>query len=153
MDRFCNSLREQTISLYSLILEYQIRLARQFSHSGVFRGIRDLAIADDWPGMVKEIESIDNSIHTMLAEWSYKTIQHIDEAISSLDEKLDKSLASLKIDLKVRFPLVYLPFSTMVDIPPRRSTMKSGSRISNLYQMQPMDLMTKTKQPALRIRR
>ncbi|RAH51180.1 uncharacterized protein BO95DRAFT_378684 [Aspergillus brunneoviolaceus CBS 621.78] len=75
------------------VLEYQIRLARQFSRSGLFQGIRDLVTADDWLGMTTKIKQTDGSIHTMLAEWSQKTILHIDKTVSSLQEKMDESLS------------------------------------------------------------
>ncbi|PYI24418.1 hypothetical protein BO99DRAFT_321342 [Aspergillus violaceofuscus CBS 115571] len=99
VDRFCSSIREQTISLFKQVLEYQIRLARQFSRSGLFQGIRDMVTADDWLGMTTNVEQIDKSIHTMLAEWSQKTIQHIDATVASMQEKMDKSL-SLAIGIK-----------------------------------------------------
>lgn len=105
VDRFCSSIREQTISLYTQILEFQIRLARQFSHAGFFRGIRDLVTADDWSEMTNNIKQIDESIHTMLSEWSHKTIQHIDQTVSSIQENVDKSLAlvmDIKKDMNVR---------------------------------------------------
>ncbi|PYI36163.1 hypothetical protein BP00DRAFT_474846 [Aspergillus indologenus CBS 114.80] len=86
-------------SLFKQVLEYQIRLARQFSRAGLFQGIRDMVTADDWLGMTTNIEQIDKSIHTMLAEWSQKTIQHIDATVASMQEKMDKSL-SLAIGIK-----------------------------------------------------
>lgn len=105
-ERFCSSLREQTINLYSQVLEYQIRLARQFRHTALARGIRDIVTADNWLEMATKIRQTDESIHTMLTEWSHKTIQHIDEVVSSLEEKLEESLSSIKHDLNVRPPCV-----------------------------------------------
>lgn len=105
VDSFCSSIREQTIALYTQVLEYQIRLARQFSRSGLFQGIRDLVTADDWLGMTTKIKQTDGSIHTMLAEWSQKTILHIDKTVSSLQEKMDESLSlscGIKQDVNVR---------------------------------------------------
>ncbi|RAK81228.1 WD40 repeat-like protein [Aspergillus fijiensis CBS 313.89] len=104
VDSFCSSIREQTIALYTQVLEYQIRLARQFSRSGLFQGIRDLVTADDWLGMTTKIKQTDGSIHTMLAEWSQKTILHIDKTVSSLQEKMDESLSlscGIKQDMNI----------------------------------------------------
>ena len=49
----------KTVKLYTRILEYQIRLARQFTRHRFFRYMRNLAAVDGWPGKLEEIKTFE----------------------------------------------------------------------------------------------
>ncbi|KAE8376302.1 hypothetical protein BDV26DRAFT_294231 [Aspergillus bertholletiae] len=77
-------LRERTIALYSQVLEYQIRLAKQLSRSGLFQYMRDIATADNWKEMLTEIKHTDKVIEEILGDWSKKTVQEIHTELFSM---------------------------------------------------------------------
>jgi N-terminal domain of NWD NACHT-NTPase len=52
------SLAKRTISLYTDILEYQIRAALQYSRSTFLRGLRNEVALDRWKSKVKDIDTL-----------------------------------------------------------------------------------------------
>ncbi|GMF72733.1 unnamed protein product [Aspergillus oryzae] len=85
-------LRERTITLYSQVLEYQIRLTKQLSRSGLFQYMRDIATADDWKEMLTEIKCTDKSIEDILGDWSKKTVQEIHAELTSMKHEVERQL-------------------------------------------------------------
>lgn len=87
-DDFANlkrSVAEGTLQLYSLILEFQIRLAFQYSRPSLLRGLRNLVLADGWGDLRTQIDEL----HTT-----------IDEKIRSLNyEKISNDLSHQKVQL------------------------------------------------------
>ncbi|KAI9926518.1 hypothetical protein MW887_004286 [Aspergillus wentii] len=86
------SISEKTVSLYMHVLRYQMRLARQYSHSAVFRYIRNVGGIDDWKEMIATIRDIDSIIKDKLSAVSNDTVQDIKHAVSKLHEKMNSSL-------------------------------------------------------------
>ncbi|EIT74723.1 WD40 repeat protein [Aspergillus oryzae 3.042] len=92
ISKFGLRLRERTINLYSQVLEYQIRLTKQLSRSGLFQYMRDIATADDWKEMLTEIKRTDKSIEDILGDWSKKTVQEIHAEITSMKREVERQL-------------------------------------------------------------
>ncbi|OJJ31438.1 hypothetical protein ASPWEDRAFT_119580 [Aspergillus wentii DTO 134E9] len=69
-----------------------MRLARQYSHSAVFRYIRNVGGIDDWKEMIATIRDIDSIIKDKLSAVSNDTVQDIKHAVSKLHEKMNSSL-------------------------------------------------------------
>ncbi|KAK6815870.1 hypothetical protein RU639_009205 [Aspergillus parasiticus] len=90
--KFGLRLRERTITLYSQVLEYQIRLTKQLSRSGLFQYMRDIATADDWKEMLTEIKRTDKSIEDILGDWSKKTVQEIHAELASMKREVEMQL-------------------------------------------------------------
>ncbi|GAB1205469.1 hypothetical protein APSETT445_004145 [Aspergillus pseudonomiae] len=85
-------LRERTITLYSQVLEYQIRLTKQLSRYGLIQYMRDIATADDWKEMLTEIKHTDKSIEELLGDWSKKTVQEIHAELFSMKREVEGRL-------------------------------------------------------------
>lgn len=96
-------LRERTITLYSQVLEYQIRLTKQLSRSGLFQYMRDIATADDWKEMLTEIKCTDKSIEDILGDWSKKTVQEIHAELTSMKHEVERQLNIVLDTINVRY--------------------------------------------------
>ncbi|KAJ5364524.1 uncharacterized protein N7496_010237 [Penicillium cataractarum] len=81
----------QMIKLYAQILKYQIHLAKHFIKSGFFRFVEDLAVTDDWNGMYRAINDVDESICQSLNTLNMHTMTRIECDLGSLHGKIDAS--------------------------------------------------------------
>jgi len=81
------SFEKKTIQLYSQILEYQIRLARQCSRSSAVRILRDLAIVDDWQvllaGVKKTVDNIEPFLRILDGNKLSESNKQINELVDS----------------------------------------------------------------------
>ncbi len=58
-----HALVEQRLrKLFSMILEYQVRLVCHLARSKAFQILRNIAVSDDWASLLKEIQALDLSI-------------------------------------------------------------------------------------------
>jgi N-terminal domain of NWD NACHT-NTPase len=96
------SLRKQTTTLYSEILKYQIKIARQYSRPGYFRFVRDLVEADPWTTMLKDVIDTEKARNNILDDLVRGSVQWIQDQMS----KLALDLAESSKDIKVRNPAV-----------------------------------------------
>ncbi|GLA42606.1 hypothetical protein AnigIFM63309_011149 [Aspergillus niger] len=93
-ETLARSVRAQVIKLYVNILQFQMRLARHYSCSGLFRALEDLGAPEDWKGMNKTIESINTAIR--------QDLQGMDSSVLlQFEKRFRESSSELKIDLEV----------------------------------------------------
>ena len=100
-------MRIKTVKVYSQILEYQLRLARQCSHAGLFRFLRDVAKVDDWKAKLTDLKTMEESINKDLRTLGGHTLIAIDDKVSELQNLASKSLALLgetRVAVEVRTP-------------------------------------------------
>ncbi|KAJ0413509.1 hypothetical protein BJY00DRAFT_58501 [Aspergillus carlsbadensis] len=86
------SLRAKTVNLYAEVLRYQIRLAKQYARSSFFRFIKDLAVPDDWKGIVSTITELDETISQQLSALGNHTLSEVDKKMEKLHEMMAISL-------------------------------------------------------------
>lgn len=119
-------MKAKTINLYKEILKYQMRLAKHYSHSGLFRFVKDLAALDNWKDMVKSIAEIDGDIKEDLEFLSGHALKEIGNRIEDLQRQMGASLdliTQARDEAKVRtFHLLPLsPVSALFALPPSRN--------------------------------
>ncbi|KAL2836945.1 hypothetical protein BJY01DRAFT_221446 [Aspergillus pseudoustus] len=97
------SLRKKTIDIYSLILKYQILVAKQYSRSTMFRFLRDVVVADNWANLLMEIERVKQAINEDLEILSQGTLKDIDGHVRELQDGQRKILDKLmETDQKIQ---------------------------------------------------
>jgi hypothetical protein len=92
LEKLGASIKNQTVQLYAAILKFQIRLAKHFSRSGVFRFLEDLRVADDWKVMLQNIADLDKCITEDLRALSDHTLQDIETLLNGLQDQMRLSL-------------------------------------------------------------
>lgn len=105
-------MRAKTINLYKEILKYQMRLAKQYSHSGLFRFVKDLAALDNWKNMLQSITKIDSDIKRDLEFLGGHVLKEIGNRIEDLQRQMSASLdliTEARDEAKVRI-FYLLPF-------------------------------------------
>ena len=79
-----HTLAEQRIrKLFSMILEYQIRLVCHLTRSKAFQILRNLIVSDDWASLLTEIQALDN---------------FVDDKLKTLDSQFMRTSLSLQSD-------------------------------------------------------
>jgi ankyrin repeat protein len=98
-----HSFEESTIKLYRTILEFQIRVGRQYSESWARRYGRDVIKADDWAGLKSQINTLESKCTILARDLS---LGKIEEGLQSNDlhiqqgfEKVQKELARTAISI------------------------------------------------------
>ncbi|PGH11641.1 hypothetical protein AJ79_04781 [Helicocarpus griseus UAMH5409] len=87
------TIKNKIIQLYSDILRYQIQLAIHYHHGRFRRALGDFVIANDWKGMVEDLENASDSINQDLTEDDRAIIT---SEFSNLRESAEKSMSMLK---------------------------------------------------------
>ncbi|KAF7586258.1 hypothetical protein BBP40_009184 [Aspergillus hancockii] len=86
------SIRSQTVKLYAMILRYQMRLAKHFSKSGVFRWMEDVGVTDNWAEMLGMVVRIESSINDDLRALSRYTLQKVDSEVGRFRDQLNMGM-------------------------------------------------------------
>ncbi|KAK6831768.1 hypothetical protein RU639_003000 [Aspergillus parasiticus] len=81
-----HALKIKTIDMYAKVLEYQIRFAVHYSKRSPSRYFDNVAASDDWRGILKEIEEINEKVDADLEAISRGTLQKIKNQISQLNQ-------------------------------------------------------------------
>jgi hypothetical protein len=97
----------KTVKLYSQILEYQIRLAYQYSRHTLSRYFRDVVLADDWKAMLAEVKDFEQSIIKDLREVDGYTMKVVDEKTSESLGLQIRLRAKIEARHHLRSPLLY----------------------------------------------
>ncbi|GLA03797.1 hypothetical protein AnigIFM60653_003811 [Aspergillus niger] len=93
-EALARSVKAQVIKLYANILQFQIRLAKHYSRSGLFRTLQDVGAPEDWKGMIQTIETINTAIR--------QDLQGMDSSVLLRFEKRFRETSSeIKKDLEV----------------------------------------------------
>ncbi|PWY92996.1 hypothetical protein BO94DRAFT_583239 [Aspergillus sclerotioniger CBS 115572] len=122
LKELCASIRGKTIRLYSEILQYEIRLAKQYSHGASFHALRDFAVADNWKEMLTSVKTLEQSIKTDLETLGDDTAKRIDTTVAEMMVNLKQTRDDLQ-DLKQAQILQSLPLLRgLVPIPSRTNT-------------------------------
>lgn len=106
------SLKAKTINLYKEVLKYQMRLAKQYSHSSSFRFLKDSVAVDNWKDMLQSITEIDQNIKDDLEFLGGHALKTIDNKLENLQRQMGTSLdliTEARDEAKVR-TLYLLPF-------------------------------------------
>jgi hypothetical protein len=97
-----------------------MRLAKQYSHSGLFRFVKDLAAPDNWKNMLESITEIDSDIKEDLEFLGGHALKEIGNTIENLQRQMSASLdliTEARDEAKVRsyhsstFPPLFPPIS------------------------------------------
>ncbi|KAH8807393.1 hypothetical protein F5884DRAFT_341401 [Xylogone sp. PMI_703] len=84
------SFTTQLVKLYTQILQYQIRLARQYSRLGVFKYLRDVMIIDNWKTMLANVKSTEEVIRHDIGTVDSHTLSRMDNALARLQKRADE---------------------------------------------------------------
>lgn len=97
-------LENKIVQLYRLVLEYQIRLIRQYSHSWPLRFGRDVVKADDWATKLDDIKTLDLECSNIARELGQEELEsEMRESNRRLDDLVrswEAGLTELHGDLK-----------------------------------------------------
>ncbi|KAB8221228.1 WD40-repeat-containing domain protein [Aspergillus novoparasiticus] len=80
------ALKIKTIDMYAKVLEYQIRFAVHYSKRSLLRYFENVTGSDDWRGILKEIEEINEKVDADLEAISRGTLQKIKNQMSQLNQ-------------------------------------------------------------------
>lgn len=94
---------ESTIKLYRTILEFQIRVGRQYSESWAARYGRDVIKADDWAGLKSQICTLESKCSVLARDLSLEKIEaglmssdlHIQQGFDQMQKELAKTATSI----------------------------------------------------------
>ncbi|KAE8328414.1 hypothetical protein BDV39DRAFT_203937 [Aspergillus sergii] len=81
-----HALKIKTIDMYAKVLEYQIRFAVHYSKRSPSRYFDNVTASDDWRGILKEIEEINEKVDADLEAISRGTLQKIKNQMSQLSQ-------------------------------------------------------------------
>ncbi|OJJ95247.1 hypothetical protein ASPACDRAFT_47991 [Aspergillus aculeatus ATCC 16872] len=94
-EALAQTIRAQIIKLYANILLFQIRLARHYSRSSIFRILEDLAAPEDWKGMLQTIEGLDKGIRRDIEAMDSATFLDLDQRFETTSRELKKELETI----------------------------------------------------------
>lgn len=94
---------ESVIKLYRNILEFQIRVGRQYSESWATRFGRDVIKADDWAGLKSQINILENKCTILARDLSLEKIEaglqssdlHIQQKFEQMQKELQRTATSI----------------------------------------------------------
>ncbi|KAJ0417656.1 hypothetical protein BJY00DRAFT_315767 [Aspergillus carlsbadensis] len=88
IEKLEETIRDDVIQLYSLVLEYQMRLLKHFSRSGFFRWMEDVRVTDDWKEMLQNILEMESCIDKHLRALRGHILVKIESEVARLGEQL-----------------------------------------------------------------
>jgi hypothetical protein len=116
------SFTTQFVKLYTQILQYQIRLTRQYSRLGVFRYLRDAVIVDDWKTMLADVKTTEEIIRHGIDAVDSHTLSRMDNALARLQKRADEMFAvQMKIKGQVEVRNTELGYTEANNISDNRS--------------------------------
>ena len=80
------------MKLFSLILETQIRLARHYSTSLVWRFMNDLVIADDWHALLEQLNKLDTQINHALSDFDRDAMDALRKQFTEMELNLSSKI-------------------------------------------------------------
>lgn len=98
-----NGFEENTIKLYRTILEFQIRVSRQYSESWATRYGRDVIKADDWAGLKNQISMLESKCTILARDLSLEKVEvglqsselHIQQGFEQMQKELARTATSI----------------------------------------------------------
>ncbi|RAH47572.1 uncharacterized protein BO95DRAFT_492889 [Aspergillus brunneoviolaceus CBS 621.78] len=94
-EALAQSIRVQIIKVYANILLFQIRLARHYSRSSIFRVLEDLGAPEDWKGMLQMIVGLDAGIRRDIGAMDSATLLDLDQRFEATSRELKKELETI----------------------------------------------------------
>ncbi|CAI7575822.1 unnamed protein product [Penicillium discolor] len=88
---------DTAVDLYKTILEFQIRLARQYSDNWAKRYGRDVFKADDWTGLISRIKSLEVKCTEIAQDLSR---ERIESALQVSEHNMQRGLQEVQQELK-----------------------------------------------------
>ncbi|KAJ5609901.1 hypothetical protein N7528_009167 [Penicillium herquei] len=88
IEKLNSSIRSQTVRLYTAVLKFQMRLAKHYLKSGVYRFLEDVIAVNDWNGMMQTITDLDKYITDDLRALSDQALQDIQNKMNDLQNDL-----------------------------------------------------------------
>jgi hypothetical protein len=95
MENLKDSFRNKTVTLYSTILEYQIRLAVYCSRKSVSRYFSDVLIHDDWKQLLTDVEDVEKNIDSDLRRVDSYRMKEVDKRMLKQIQISNYILASM----------------------------------------------------------
>jgi ankyrin repeat protein len=94
---------DTTIKLYRTILEFQIRVGRQYSENWAARYGRDVFKADDWAGLKNQINTLESKCTVLARDLSLENIEvglqlsdlHIQQGFEQVQKELARTATSI----------------------------------------------------------
>lgn len=95
-ESLARSVKAQVIKLYANILQFQIRLAKHYSRSGLFRTLEDVGAPEDWKGMIQTIETINTAIRQDLQGMDSSVLLRFEKRFRETSSEMKKDLEVLR---------------------------------------------------------
>lgn len=92
-----NDFEDTAVDLYKTILEFQIRLARQYSDNWAKRYGRDVFKADDWTGLTSRIRSLEVRCTEIAQDLSR---ERIESALKTSENNMQRGLQEVQQELE-----------------------------------------------------
>ncbi|GCB26185.1 vegetative incompatibility protein HET-E-1 [Aspergillus awamori] len=97
-EALARSVKAQVIKLYANILQFQIRLAKHYSRSGLFRTLQDVGAPEDWKGMIQTIETINTAIRQDLQGMDSSVLLRFEKRFRETSSEIKKDLEKIKFN-------------------------------------------------------